>query len=58
MEYLWTWYDNPEVGMPNTNNKLEDKFADLKSKLRNHNSISIRHRIVFIDEYFKGIYLI
>lgn len=57
MPYLWTWYDNPDVGIPNTNNGLEGKFADLKSKLRNHNGMSIRHRMVFIDEYFKETYL-
>ena len=54
MIYLWTWYDNIEVGMPNTNNGLEGKFTDLKSKLRNHNGLSKAHRIIFIDEYFKG----
>lgn len=58
MEYLWTWYDNWEVGIPNTNNGLEGKFADMKSKLRNHNGISKKHRMVFIDEYFKETYLL
>lgn len=56
MAYLWTWYDNPDACIPNTNNGLEGKFADLKSKLRNHNGISKRHRMVFIDEYFKETY--
>lgn len=58
MPYLWTWYDNLEVGLPNTNNGLEGKFADLNSKLRNHNGISKRHLMVFIDEYFKEPYLL
>lgn len=53
MPYLWTWYDCIEVGIPNTNNALEGKFADLKSKLRNHNGLSQVRRKVFIDEYFK-----
>lgn len=57
MPYLWTWYDNPDADIPNTNNGLEGKFADLKSKLRNHNGISKKHRMVFIDEYFKETYL-
>ena len=54
MPYLWTWYDNIEMKIPNTNNGLEGKFSDLKSKLRNHNGLSKRHRMVFIDEYFKA----
>ncbi len=56
MPYLWTWYDNPESGIPNTNNGLECKFADLKSKLLNHNGLSKEHRKVFIDEYFKATF--
>ena len=28
MIYLWTWYDNIEVGIPNTNNGLEGQFSD------------------------------
>ena len=53
MPYLWTWYDNIGLGIPNTNNGLEGKFSDLKSKLRNHNGLSKEHRMVFIDEYFR-----
>jgi hypothetical protein len=56
MPYLWTWYDHSEVGIPNTNNGLEGKFTDLKSKLRNHNGLSQKQRIIFIDEYFKASY--
>lgn len=56
MVYLWTWYDNPEIGIPNTNNALEGKFADLKNKLRNHNGLSREHRKVFIDEYFRATF--
>jgi len=57
MPYLWTWYDNPEFGIPNTNNALEGTFTDLKTKLRNHNGLSKTHRMVFIDEYFKASFL-
>jgi len=49
--YLWTWYDNLEIGIPNTNNGLEGQFTDLKSKLRNHNGLSKEHRKTFIDAY-------
>ena len=54
MLYLWTWYDNSDVKIPHTNNGLEGKITDLKSKLRNHNGLSKTHRMIFIDEYFKG----
>ena len=54
MPYLWTWYDYEELGIPNTNNVLERQFADLKSKLRNHNGLSKTKRKIFIDLYFKA----
>ena len=54
MPYLWTWYDHKDLGIPNTNNALEGKFTDLKSKLRNHNGLSTERRKIFIDNYFKA----
>lgn len=30
---LWTFYDHPETGLPNTNNALEDLFSDLNLRL-------------------------
>lgn len=53
MPYLWTFYDYPQAELPNTNNSLEATFADLKTKLRNHNGLSINNRKLFIDEYFR-----
>jgi len=53
MPYLWTFYDYPHAELPNTNNSLEATFADLKTKLRNHNGLSIKNRKIFIDEYFR-----
>ena len=29
MPLLWTFYDHPETGLPNTNNALEGLFSDL-----------------------------
>ena len=37
--YLWMVYDNPDLGMPNTNNALEGTFTDIKPKLRVHSGI-------------------
>jgi hypothetical protein len=51
--YLWTFYDYPQAELPNTNNSLEATFADLKTKLRNHNGLSVNNRKLFIDEYFR-----
>lgn len=57
MKWLWTWYDNLDTPIPNTNNILEAINTDLKSKLRVHNGMSKRYRRLFIDEYFKLKYI-
>ncbi|MDR3226933.1 MAG: transposase [Prevotellaceae bacterium] len=54
MPFLWTWYDNIELCIPNTNNGLEGQFTDLKSKLRNHNGLSKVHRKTFIEAYLNN----
>lgn len=56
MPYLWTWYDNIDIGIPNTNNAIEGMFSDLKNKLRNHNGMSRKHKQVFIDKYFMNTF--
>ena len=53
MKYIWTWYDNIENKIPNTNNGLEGQFSDLKTKLRNHNGLKQHRKMIFIDQYFK-----
>ncbi len=53
MKWLWTFYDYPDVPIPNTNNTLEAINTDLKTKLRVHNGMSRRYRRLFIDEYFR-----
>ena len=52
--YLFTWYDNEDLGLPNTNNQLEGTFTDLKNKLRNHNGLSGLRRVKFIDGFLKA----
>lgn len=54
MPYLFTWYDNIELNIPNTTNGIDGHFADLKNKLRNHNGLSIEHKKKFIDEFLKA----
>ena len=53
MYYLWTFYDKPETGLPNTNNALEGLFSDLKTKVRVHSGISKEHRKKLLDEYMR-----
>ena len=56
MPLLWTYYDNPNLGIPNTNNGLEGIFSDLKTKLRVHSGITKEHRKKLIDEYLARHY--
>ena len=56
MPLLWTFYDHPELGIPNTNNGLEGVFSDIKTKLRVHSGISREHRKKLIDEYLTRHY--
>jgi len=53
---LWTFYDHPETGLPNTNNALEGLFSDLKTKVRVHSGISREHREKLLDEYIRRHY--
>lgn len=54
LPWLFTWYDHLGVGIPNTTNAIDGHFADLKNKLRNHNGLSIKRKIKFIDEFLKA----
>lgn len=56
MPYLWTFYDNPNLGIPNTNNAIEGTFTDIKSKLRVHSGIAKENRKKFLDEYISRHY--
>ncbi len=51
MPLLWTFYDHPGTGLPNTNNALEGLFSDLKTKVRVHSGLSRDNRRKFLDEY-------
>ena len=54
LKWLFTWYDNIELGIPNTTNAIDGHFSDLKNKLRNHNGLSKKRKIKFIDEFLKA----
>lgn len=50
LPYLFTFERVP--GMPNTNNKLEGTFTDLKTDLRNHSGMTQKNRERYINDYF------
>lgn len=54
LPWLFTWYDNIDLGIPNTTNSIDGHFADLKNKLRNHNGLSIERKKKFIDGFLKA----
>lgn len=56
MNLLWTFYDRPETGLPNTNNALEGVFSNIKSKVRAHRGISKDNRRKLLDEYIMRHY--
>lgn len=53
LPWLFTWYDNTKLDIPNTTNAIDGHFADLKNKLRNHNGLSISRKKKFIDGFLK-----
>jgi len=54
LKWLFTWYDNIELNIPNTTNAIDGHFSNLKNKLRNHNGLSLARKRKFIDEFFKA----
>lgn len=53
LPWLFTWYDNFELNIPNTTNAIDGHFSDLKNKLRNHNGLSLERKKKFINEFLK-----
>ena len=58
MPWLWTFYDFPELQMPNTNNELEALNSTLKAKLNLHKGISKERRKVIIQDFLRLIPLV
>lgn len=54
LPWLFTFEHYPDQNIPNTTNAIDGQFANLKSKLRNHNGLSIDRRKKFIDEFLKA----
>lgn len=54
LPWLFTWYDHPQYDIPNTTNAIDGHFSDLKNKLRNHNGLSKKRKMKFIDGFLKA----
>lgn len=52
LPYLFTYQMDECEGMPNTNNKIEGTFTDLKKNLNNHSGLSVVNRKRFISGFF------
>jgi len=50
LPFLFTWYDYPELNIPNTNNSLEGIFSCLKTKLRVHSGLKKQRKIKVINQ--------
>jgi len=55
LPYLFTYQEAECKGMPNTNNKIEGTFTDLKKNLNNHSGMSIENRKRFICGFFLAL---
>lgn len=54
LPYLFTYQLTECAGMPNTNNKIEGTFTDLKKNLNNHSGMTIQNRVRFISSFFSN----
>ena len=52
LPYLFTYQKEECKGMPNTNNKIEGTFTDLKKNLNNHSGMREENRKRFISGFF------
>ena len=55
LPYLFTYQREDCKGMPNTNNKIEGTFTDLKKNLNNHSGLTRENRKRFISGFFLAL---
>lgn len=55
LPYLFTCQEKGCEGMPNTNNKIEGTFTDLKKNLNNHSGMTEVNRKRFISGFFLAL---
>ena len=51
---LFTWYDNIDMGIPNTTNLIDGHFSQLKRMLRNHNGMKRKRRDKLVVGFFEA----
>lgn len=56
LPYLFTYQHYKCIGMPNTNNKIEGTFTDLKKNLNNHSGMAKEGRKRFISGLFLALW--
>ena len=49
LPYLFTWYDNYQLGIPNTTNSLEGTFSNIDNKLRVHAGLKSHRKQLFVS---------
>ncbi len=55
LPYLFTYQKEECKGMPNTNNKIEGIFTDVKKNLNNHSGMNETNRKRFISGFFLAL---
>ena len=55
LPHLFTYQRRDCEGMPNTNNKIEGTFTNLKKNLNNHSGLSMENRKRFICGFFLAL---
>ena len=55
LPFLFTYKREDCKGMPNTNNKIEGSFTDLKKNLNNHSGLTMENRKRFISGFFLAL---
>lgn len=55
LPFLFTYQDGRCMGMPNTNNKLEGTFTDMKKNLNTHSGLAQENRERFICGFFLAL---
>jgi hypothetical protein len=55
LPWLFTCLRHPSLQIPNTTNLIDGHFADLKTKLRNHNGLSPKHRLNLVLRFLQPV---
>ncbi|MDY4479024.1 MAG: transposase [[Pasteurella] aerogenes] len=51
MDYIFVYEKHPELNIERTTNRLEGLFSELKRKLNNHNGLTKRRKVLFIQDF-------